>query len=490
MSKRSNSRTSIRTYLTLAVAVFALSLMLATVSLQAASVVRVTLERAMHADLGDTIEVPITLENDSMDFSLSGFDLFILYDTVGMTFMDAVAGSLLTECEWEYFNVADDPSGLIRLVGVGDIIGGSHYPTCFLEGTSGTLATLSFAVTCDPAFMCYIFPYRFYWADCGDNSFATLNGDTLLVSREVWDWDETPIQEDDTFPTIKGVPDSCLIGGSPGKAPVRMVDYRDGHVDIICADSIDARGDIDLNGVAYQIADWVLFANYFLAGLSAFSIDQSLQTYVTDTNDDDVYLTVRDFVYLQRVIIGDALPYPKPGDSLPQDTAVFIQDMAAHTVSLDYPDSLAAAFMIFSGEIFPEFVGTDLVAAYDTLIIPRRILLLSATLEKYSFGAGLVLTYTGEGQLLTVEVADYENQLIHSRIEQVGGEPLCGDADGNGVVNIGDVAYLIAYIFAAGSAPTAAADVDCDNMVNISDVVYLISFIFAAGPAPCSGCPW
>lgn len=69
---------------------------------------------------------------------------------------------------------------------------------------------------------------------------------------------------------------------------------------------------------------------------------------------------------------------------------------------------------------------------------------------------------------------------------------LHGDADGTGVINISDVVYLVAYIFAGGSAPCPYAiqsgDVNCDNMVNVSDAVYLVAYIFAGGPAPCAGC--
>jgi hypothetical protein len=67
---------------------------------------------------------------------------------------------------------------------------------------------------------------------------------------------------------------------------------------------------------------------------------------------------------------------------------------------------------------------------------------------------------------------------------------LCGDADANGMVNISDAVYLIAYIFSGGPAPNPidAGDVDCNGFVNISDAVYLINYIFGGGPAPCAGC--
>ncbi len=68
---------------------------------------------------------------------------------------------------------------------------------------------------------------------------------------------------------------------------------------------------------------------------------------------------------------------------------------------------------------------------------------------------------------------------------------LCGDTDGDGMVNIADVVYLIDYVFGGGPPPDPllAGDVDCNALVNIADVVYLINFIFGDGPEPCAGCP-
>jgi hypothetical protein len=66
----------------------------------------------------------------------------------------------------------------------------------------------------------------------------------------------------------------------------------------------------------------------------------------------------------------------------------------------------------------------------------------------------------------------------------------CGDANGDDVVDISDVVYLIAYIFSGGAAPDPleAGDANCDEVVDISDVVYLIAYIFSGGQAPCAGC--
>lgn len=64
-----------------------------------------------------------------------------------------------------------------------------------------------------------------------------------------------------------------------------------------------------------------------------------------------------------------------------------------------------------------------------------------------------------------------------------------GDANGSSQIDISDVVYLIAYIFAGGKGPVtkAAGDMNCDMSVDISDVVATIAFIFSGGAGSC-GC--
>ncbi len=67
---------------------------------------------------------------------------------------------------------------------------------------------------------------------------------------------------------------------------------------------------------------------------------------------------------------------------------------------------------------------------------------------------------------------------------------LCGDANDDGDVNVGDAVFLQNYVFQYGPAPTYAyaADVNSDYDVNVGDVVYIINFVFNNGAAP--DCPY
>jgi hypothetical protein len=65
-------------------------------------------------------------------------------------------------------------------------------------------------------------------------------------------------------------------------------------------------------------------------------------------------------------------------------------------------------------------------------------------------------------------------------------EPVCGDANGDYAVDIGDAVFLINYIFGDGFAPdpVESGNANGDGVVNIGDVVYIVNYIFNEGPPP------
>ncbi len=70
----------------------------------------------------------------------------------------------------------------------------------------------------------------------------------------------------------------------------------------------------------------------------------------------------------------------------------------------------------------------------------------------------------------------------------VGDSPFIrGDVNRDGLVDIGDVIYLISnlYIHGPDPLPYAAGDVNCDGIIEVSDIIYLINYLFKSGPGPC-----
>ncbi|MEW5922967.1 MAG: peptidoglycan DD-metalloendopeptidase family protein [Candidatus Zixiibacteriota bacterium] len=67
---------------------------------------------------------------------------------------------------------------------------------------------------------------------------------------------------------------------------------------------------------------------------------------------------------------------------------------------------------------------------------------------------------------------------------------ICGDANGNGALNILDVTYLITYLYKGGPEPVPmeGGDANGNGAINILDVTYLITYLYKSGPAPvCPG---
>ena len=66
---------------------------------------------------------------------------------------------------------------------------------------------------------------------------------------------------------------------------------------------------------------------------------------------------------------------------------------------------------------------------------------------------------------------------------------ICGDSNGDEMVNIFDVTFMISALYLGGAQPdpVEAADVNGDGAFNIFDITYLISFLYKNGPVPA--CP-
>jgi hypothetical protein len=69
-----------------------------------------------------------------------------------------------------------------------------------------------------------------------------------------------------------------------------------------------------------------------------------------------------------------------------------------------------------------------------------------------------------------------------------------GECNGDAIINIFDITYLISFLYLSGPAPVPYAlcsgDPNCDCVCNIFDVTYLISFLYRDGPPPCTCEQW
>lgn len=82
----------------------------------------------------------------------------------------------------------------------------------------------------------------------------------------------------------------------------------------------------------------------------------------------------------------------------------------------------------------------------------------------------------------------YEYFLGSGRLNFLNPVWLPGDANWTGNVNLGDVVFIVNYVFREGPAPVPpeAGDANCDGNVNVGDAVRLIQYVFRQGDPP--GC--
>jgi len=65
-----------------------------------------------------------------------------------------------------------------------------------------------------------------------------------------------------------------------------------------------------------------------------------------------------------------------------------------------------------------------------------------------------------------------------------------GDVNSNGSVDLGDIVFLISYLYKSGLPPDplATGDINGDCVMDLGDAVYLISYLYKSGPSPVRGC--
>jgi len=195
-----------------------------------------------------------------------------------------------------------------------------------------------------------------------------------------------------------------------------------GGVDVACADSIDARGDINLNGVANEIADAVLFTNYFLKGINAFDPNpQRRQGMIaaTDVNADGHALTVGDLVYLLRIIVGDALPFPKLSPFAGAATVNFANGSVS-TASAGEIGGVYATFAVNGS--YTVSSNTNMQVETSEVNGELKVLVYSGLTNlsnRIASGTNELFTVNGDVELKSVEVADYYGNMLNTRVNKV-----------------------------------------------------------------------
>jgi len=383
--------------------------------------------------------LPIYLDYASTEDAIGGFDFLIAYDASALTFISAEKGDAIS-C-WEYFTYRFGPfgncdgacpSGMLQIVAMAEANNGPYHPTGCVDADGfltadfpAELAKIKFYVTDDRTFECQFVPVYWYWMECSNNAISDWTGNKLFVSNHVYNvnWvdgnnpyyelippDGTIDENDHHFGTF----DLCIVPYEDKPIPIRDIDFFNGGVDIACADEIDKRGDINLNNLANEIADAVLYTNYFIYGPAVFVVNMQGQIAASDVNNDGRVLTVGDLVYLVRILTGDAVPFDKMS---PFATDATVR-VSGNTVSIESGVNIGGALFVFDGEADVSLLADGMEMVSGVVDGQTRALVYGNFENPASIEAGVsnVLQVNGDVTLTEVEVSDYYGNMVNADV--------------------------------------------------------------------------
>jgi hypothetical protein len=384
----------------------------------------IQIEKAHNVMPGHLTTVDIKFNGGT--YEMAGFDFLISFDEKVLSFVDADAGEFFNRCGWGLYSyryndvdgsMANVSTGYIRLIGSANAENADD-PECFLPTAGETLVSMIFKMTAGCKHRCQSVPLRFYWNDCSDNTILLRSGNTLAMSRMVYDHNGTVLtQTKYELPGIFGAPNNCFEGGPPDQT--RLIDFYSGGFDMVCSDEICLeRGDINCNMVSYEIADAVEFISYFVLHFwspprpPCFSKN-------SDINNDGILLSVADLVYLVRVIIGEATPYPKMLP--PSDRLNIASERGGDEIKLWYDSpvdvrGISLSFKIDGTAGIPNLGSSveDMDLKYDSNGDQMSVLIYNIGPNSMPAGNHMLLSIPVEGSLRLVEAdaADYFGRIL------------------------------------------------------------------------------
>ncbi len=383
---------------------------------------RVRIEILEDVPQGGFTHVDVVLEEASIP--IGQFDFMVGFDASALNAMRAVPGTFLQGCGWEYFQYRfgpfppyynEAPSGLIHIWAYSyhqfSLASGCYLP----DSLPATLFTIEYLVTNDRTFQCDTIPIEFFWRDCSDNMLRSAIAGERFLSRDVYDLDGNLLAAPDSLPSLSGAPELCITDRNRLYMH-RLIDFQHGGIHITCADSFDVMlGDINLNQRPFEIADAVLFSNYFVRGVDVF-VDIPRQTQASNVNLDDTPLTIADLQYMIQVIVGDAEPYHK-FDSTSPNPALFRQELDG-TVEVLTPDTLGATWLVFGGTIEPQSMQPHMTLIHHHVDSTTRVLISSISGAKFTAGP---LLSNVTAPLVEVQTCTYNGAKVEAIIDQALG---------------------------------------------------------------------
>jgi hypothetical protein len=372
---------------------------------------------------GGYFDMPIYIEADSV-VQIDSFNLKISYNAKALTFIEGNSGDIFegwpelaytSQVQTQDTNLA----GVIKITGINGV---DSFPMELgSNADSILLLSLKFWVTDDRHYECLFIPVNFYWENCNDNIIYFHSGHRIAVSNNVyrfnWIDPQNPfvkiLPEDDTVDEddhIFGIFDSCRENMANA---FDKIDFYHGGAAILCAEPIDwTIGDINLNGLANELADFYLLLDFFIHGESVFTVDRAKQLRACDINRDRFYPTLADLEYMNRIIAGDAV-LPGYLDHFADTVSVTFD---SDVISLDSEIDLGAAHFIFEGEVGFIALNNDMTVKSAYRDGNTHILFYSTQMDKFEAGSNPVLQLSSDAKLKSCESCGYYGNMVVTKI--------------------------------------------------------------------------
>ena len=172
----------------------------------------------------------------------------------------------------------------------------------------------------------------------------------------------------------------------------------------------------------YEVADAILFTNYFIYGLSVFTINVAAQIAATDINADGITLSVADLVLLIRIILGDADPIPKLN---PHDQELILQSLRNKegiVISLNSSNGIGGAYLVFKLNSSETNIVPELAADAEHMDLRYHIADDELRILVFSMNGNTV--ESGNRQLIKLPVVSGQQlELIKSEFADGEGRP-------------------------------------------------------------------
>jgi hypothetical protein len=370
---------------------------------------------------------------------IGGFDFTISWDTRMLGFINAEAGKAIDSSggKWEVFSFRQEPDdtswidgfprGVLRITAAARQNRNLNPHTSKVISNGEELVRLTMRLQPRTTKDCGFQPIRFVWSSDRENLLTSISDDSTLCAARVFDWEWDGNLSKPYWELTGKDMDSGRVwhqGGpsdahnTPAINGLPRVIFWNGGIDMACDGGFELRGDMNLNGIADEIADLREYCRLLLhspcvsepypAGASGLFMQ-------SDINADGVPFTVADLTYLERIIVGDAKPYARLNQqpryiSVTVDSGIVAVESAASLGALQF------TYAVNSPSTVENLSGFGLESADSSGVL--SILLHSFEWPNPNFtkrispGFHQLFHISGDVHLINVQASDYDGNLL------------------------------------------------------------------------------